>query len=294
MRPFHIFLALIVALLWGFNFVPIKSGLADYPPFLLLALRFALVAVLIVVVPPPAIPWRRLVLIGLVHFTAQFSFLFLGMANGMPPGLASLVMQSQAFFTIALAAFWLGERPTGRQAVGLALAVAGLGLIGAGIGGDATLLGFGLTLAAAASWACGNILVRELGKVDVLRFVVWASAIPVLPALILSLIFEGPGTIVHSLANPSISGLLSLLYLGLASTVAGWGIWNTLLRLYPASVVAPFSLLIPIFGAASAALIYGERFDTTRLGGMALILAGLALLSLRLPRGRWTLVGKRV
>jgi O-acetylserine/cysteine efflux transporter len=294
MRPAHLALALIVVLLWGFNFVPIKAGLADYPPFLLLALRFVIPALLIPFTPFPAVPWRRLIAIGLVHFTAQFSFLFLGMAHGMPPGLASLVMQSQAFFTVLFAGLVLGERPAARQLPGLGCAVAGLALIASGIGGDATFLGLGLTLAAAASWALGNILVRGLGKIDMLPFVIWSSAVPILPALALSLLFEGPETILHALSHPSQAGVMSVLYLGVFSTLAGWGIWNHLLKLYPAGIVAPFSLLIPIIGALAALLTYGERFGATRLGGMALILVGLAVITLRLPRWRAAPVAKRV
>jgi O-acetylserine/cysteine efflux transporter len=294
MRPAHLVLALTVVLIWGFNFVPIKAALDDYPPFLLLALRFAIPALLIPFTPFPAVPWHRLVAIGLVHFTAQFSFLFLGMAHGMPPGLASLVMQGQAFFTVLFASIVLGERPAARQLLGLGFAVAGLALIASGIGGDATYLGFGLTLAASASWAFGNILVRGLGKIDMLPFVIWSSAVPILPALALSLIFEGPGTILHALSHPSGAGAMSVLYLGVLSTLAGWGIWNHLLKLYPASTVAPFSLLVPIVGAFAALLAYGERFGATRLGGMALILAGLAVITVRLPRWRAAPVVKRV
>jgi O-acetylserine/cysteine efflux transporter len=284
MRPAHLALALVVALIWGGNFVPIKTALDDYPPFLLLGLRFVIAALPIFFVPRPPIAWHRLILIGLVHFTAQFSFLFLAMAHGMPPGLAALVMQSQAFFTVLFASFILRERPSTRQTIGLLLALCGLSLIGFGIGGDATLVGFGLTLAAAASWACGNIMVRGLGKIDMMPFVIWASAVPLVPALAMSLIFEGPDVVMHALAHPSLPGLASLLYLGFLSTLAGWGIWNYLLKLYPASIVAPFSLLIPVFGATSAWFAYGERFGPTRLGGMALILAGLAVVTLRLPR----------
>jgi O-acetylserine/cysteine efflux transporter len=284
MRPAHLALAVMVALLWGFNFVPIKAGLTDYPPFLLLALRFGLAAIPALFVPPPAVPWLRIVLIGIVHFTAQFSLLFLGMAHGMPPGLASLVMQSQAFFTVLFANLFLREIPTARQGLGMALALAGLVVIATGIGGDASYLGLALTLGAAASWACGNIMVRGLGKVDMLRFVIWASLVPIAPALVLSLIFEGPQAIVQSLGHPSLAGLASILYLGVLSTLAGWGMWNYLLKLYPASTVAPFALLIPPFGAGAAALVYGEGFGLSRLCGMALIMAGLAAISLRLPR----------
>jgi O-acetylserine/cysteine efflux transporter len=282
----HVALAVLVALLWGFNFVPIRAGLEDYPPFLLLALRFAVAALPVVFVKPPAVPWQRVVLIGLIHFTAQFSFLFLGMAHGMPPGLASLVMQSQVFFTVLFASLVLRERLSARQGMGMLLAFAGLGLIALGIGGDTSYIGLGLTLAAASCWACGNIMVRGLGKVDVLSFVVWASLVPILPALALSAIFEGPATMLQALAHPSLVGLASLAYLGLLSTVVAWAIWNFLLKHYPASIVAPFSLLVPIFGAAAASMTYGERFGPTRLGGMALILAALAVVLVRLPRVR--------
>ena len=286
MRPAHLALAILVAALWGFNFVPIKAGLADYPPFLLVALRFAVASIPVFLTPFPDVPWRKLVLVGLVHFTGQFSFLFLGMAHGMPPGLASLVMQSQAFFTILFAAFVLRERPSGRQIAGMLTALGGIGLIALGIGGDASYLGLALTLTAASCWASGNILVRGLGKVDMLRFVIWESLVPILPSLALSLIFEGPDRMLYSLGHPSMTGIAALIYLGLFSTTAGWAIWNYLLKLYPAGTVAPWSMLAPLFGAASAAAAYGETFGPLRLGGMALILAGLAVISLRLPRWR--------
>jgi O-acetylserine/cysteine efflux transporter len=280
------FLALLVALIWGFNFVPIKTGLADYPPFLLLALRFVPAAIPALFVRPPSVPWWKIVLIGLVHFTAQFSLLFLGMAHGMQPGLASIVMQSQAFFTILFAALVLRERPSARQGIGMALALAGLALIASGVGGDTGFLGLALTLGAAASWAAGNIMVRGLGKIDMLRFVIWASAVPILPALLLSALFEGPPAIGHALTHPSLPGLAALVYLGIFSTLAGWGMWNYLLKLYPASTVAPFALLIPPFGILSASVFYGEGFGPIRLGGTVLIMAGLAAISLRLPRWR--------
>jgi O-acetylserine/cysteine efflux transporter len=286
MRPAHIAIAILVAALWGFNFVPIKAGLGDYPPLLLVVLRFAVASIPVFVTPFPNVPWQKLVLVGLLHFTGQFIFLFLGMAHGMPPGLASLVMQSQAFFTILFAAIVLRERPSGRQSAGMLTALAGLGLIVLGVGGDTSYLGLGLTLTAASCWACGNILVRGLGKVDMLRFVIWESLVPLLPCLALSLVFEGPGTDLHALSHPSLAGLSSLVYLGLCSTTAGWALWNYLLKLYPASTVAPWSMLAPLFGAASAAAIYGESFGPFRLGGMALILTGLAIISLRLPRWR--------
>jgi O-acetylserine/cysteine efflux transporter len=286
MRPAHLALAVLVAAIWGCNFVPIKAGLADYPPFLLVVLRFGVAAIPVLFTPFPNVPWQKLVLVGLVHFTGQFAFLFLGMAHGMPPGLASLVMQSQAFFTIFFAAMVLRERPSGRQLAGMATALAGLGLIELGVGGDTSYLGLALTLTAASCWAAGNILVRGLGKIDMLRFVIWESLVPILPCLALSAYFEGLSTDYAALLHPSLPGLSSLLYLGLIATTGGWAIWNYLLKLYPAGTVAPWSLLAPLFGAVSAALVYGETFSPLRLSGMALILVGLVITSLRLPRWR--------
>lgn len=279
MAPRHLALSVLVTVIWGFNFVVIRHGLDHYPPLLLTALRFALAALPALVIPRPAIPLRLLVMIGSLWFLGQFAFLFLSMANGLPPGLASLLLQSQAFFTILIAAAALRERPAGRQMAGTAVAFAGLVLIGASVGGDMTLTGLLLGLMGALSWACGNVLVRRAPPADMFPLVVWLSLVPPLPAFALSLAFEGWPAVQSALLHPTFDGVAALAYLVFAATFVGFGIWGWLLRLYPAGLVAPFSLLVPITGTLSAALVLGERFPPLRFGGMALILCGLAILA---------------
>lgn len=274
----HLFLALLVAAVWGVNFVVIRVGLDAFPPLLLAALRFLPSAFLVPFLPRPAVPWPRLLALGLCWFVGQFGLLFTGMAVGMPPGLASVVLQSQAMFTILASAVLLKDRPGRRQGIGVAVALAGLTLIGLTAGGrGVTAAGMGLCLGAALCWASGNLLMRGAGKADMLPLICWLSLIPPLPLAGLSLWLDGADRAVQALTHLTPTGLGALLYLAVLSTVFGYGAWGHLLKLYPASTVAPFSLLIPVFGATASFLFLGETFGGQRLAGMGLILAGLML-----------------
>lgn len=278
MQPIHILLALLVAAVWGVNFVVIRVGLDAFPPLLLAALRFVLACLPVLWLPRPAVSWPRLLALSLAWFAGQFGLLFTGMAVGMPPGLASIVLQSQAFFTVLISALVLRERPGRRQLGGVGVALAGLALIGSTAGTDgATALGVLLTIGAALCWASGNVLLRGAGPVDMLPLVAWMSLIPPLPMLGLSLALEGPERVGAALSHLSLSGVGSLLYITLLSTGFGFSVWGRLLRTYPAPIVAPFSLLVPVFGATAAHLAFGEQFSDQRLAGMALILAGLTV-----------------
>ncbi len=282
MKPVHVALAVLVAALWGFNFVVIQWGLGSFPPLLLAALRFLVAALPCLVLPRPPLPWQRLILIGSAWFLGQFALLFTGMKVGMTPGLASVVMQSQVFFTILLASLVLRERPTLRQVAGMLVAGAGLGCIGATVkgAGDVTPLGLALVLAASVSWACGNVLMRRERKVDMLPMVVWLSLVPPLPLFALSLAIEGPATVASALAGMGPAGIGSVLFLAVVATIFCFGIWGQLLKLYPASVVVPYALLVPLFGVVSSAVVFGERFGPLRAAGIVLVLAGLAVIAL--------------
>jgi len=192
MSPKDLLIASVVIVAWGVNFVVIKLGLHGVPPMLLGALRFALAAVPVVFVKRPQIPLRWLFAYSLTISLGQFALLFYGMYVGMPAGLASLVLQAQAFFTLIFASMFLGERIRAANVAGLVIAAAGLALIGMRGGQAMTLAGFLFTLAASAMWALGNVATKRMGKVDLLSLVVWGSLIPPLPFLALSLIFEGP------------------------------------------------------------------------------------------------------
>lgn len=285
-------LALLVVVAWGINFVVIKVGLHNMPPLLLAGLRFLLVAFpAIFFVARPKVPLNLLLGYGLTISFGQFAFLFCAIKFGMPAGLASLVLQAQAFFTIILGAFAFGERLQGKQVAGISLAVFGVLVLieGSFEGQHVGLAGFMLTLAAALSWACGNIfnkrIMQHTSKPAVMSLVVWSALIPIIPFMLGSLLFEGPALMAQSLREIDLTTILSLVYLAFVATIIGYGIWGTLLGRYETWRVAPLSLLVPVVGLASAALLLDETLSVLQLLGAALIMAGLFInvFGLRIP-----------
>jgi O-acetylserine/cysteine efflux transporter len=284
MKPVHIALALLVAALWGINFVAIKIGLKDFPPFLLSALRFVAVAIpMLFFVGKPCVSWRWILSIGFVLGVVKFGLLFLGMDLGMPAGLSSLVLQAQALFTVIFAMLLLGERLRSVQAVGIALAAGGLILIGIERAQETSLVGLVLVVAAACAWGYANILMKQAKAPNMLNLIIWVAVIPPLPMALLSWSFEGTDRIAASLAALSWSGVLSVLYIAWASTIVAFSLWVYLLRLYSASVVAPFSLMVPIFGIAASALVLGEKLSLLEVAAGVLTLIGL-LCVVRAPK----------
>jgi O-acetylserine/cysteine efflux transporter len=275
----------MIAAIWGVNFVVIDVGLASLPPLLFAGLRFVAAAFpAVLFVRRPAIPWRWFPLIGLPLGVGQFGLLFIGMHMGMPAGLSSLVLQTQALFTALLAAVMLRERPRRTQAAGMAVAFAGIGLIGLSAGRGGTLFAFALCLAAAGMWGLANIGLRTAGPPDAFAFMVWVSLVPPLPLLGLSLIFEGPRADAHALAHVSLGGLGALGYIAYISTLVGFGCWGWLMRRYDAGQVAMYSLLVPPFGMSSAALFLGERITVVDAVAALLVVGGVALGSVRRRR----------
>jgi len=278
MAPKDLLLALVVVIAWGINFVVIKVGLHGVPPMLLGALRFTLAAVpAVFFVRRPQMPWRWLLAYGATISFGQFAFLFSAMYVGMPAGLASLVLQAQAFFTLIFAGLFLHERFRVPNVIGLAIASGGLAVIGMQGGHAMTLAGFVLTLCAAGSWALGNIVTKKVGKVDLVGLVVWGSLIPPLPFLALSYVFEGPQRIVAALSGIGATSIFAVVYLAFIATLLGYGLWSRLLSRYPASQVAPFSLLVPIVGLASASVFLDEHLTTPQIAGAALVMVGLVV-----------------
>ncbi|MCX4772485.1 EamA family transporter [Streptomyces sp. NBC_01260] len=288
MRPLHIALAALVAAVWGVNFVVIELGLDHFPPLLFSALRFlvaALPAVFFVGRPKVATKW--IVGVGLVLGMAKFGLLFIGMDRGMGAGLSSLVLQVQAVFTALFAALALGERPGGVRVLGMAVALAGIGVAAVDEGASGPVLAFVLVIAAAACWGVSNVLTRKAAPPDALNFMVWVSTVPVLPLLGLSLLFEGWDRDTEALAALDWSGAGIIVYVAWITTVFGFGAWGFLLSRYPASSVAPFTLLVPVFGMSSAALLLDESVSPLRWCAAALLVGGVALTSLagvRRPR----------
>ncbi len=282
MSPRHIALAVLVAAVWGLNFVLIHVGLDSFPPLLFCALRFAVVAVpAVFFVGPPGVAWRWVLAVGVVLGVVKFGLLFLGMHAGMPAGLSSLVLQGQAGFTALFATVLLRERPGGQRSAGLAIAFAGIALSAWDQGSGGPFGAFALVVLAAVAWGLANVLTRRAAPPDALRWMVWVSAIPPLPLLGLSLLVEGPEADLRALREITPAGLGVIGYVGLVSTLLGFVAWSFLLRSYDATAVAPYSLLVPVFGMSSAWLLLGERITPAAAAAALLVIAGIGVTALR-------------
>ncbi len=274
----RLLLAIAVMAVWGTNFVVIKIALEDLPPLLLATLRFALVLVpLAFFLKRPAVSWRNLAAYGLLIGAGQFGLLFIAMRNDITPGLASLVVQTQIFFTIALSMRLTGERVRPFQIVALALATSGLGVILLHTDATATPLGIGLVLLAALSWSSGNLVAKAAGQVNMLAYVVWASLFSVPPLLALSLIFDGWPAIQHGLTHARAITWAAVVWQAVGNTLFGYAAWGWLLARHPAAAVTPMALLVPVFGMGASALVLSEPLPPWKLAAMTLVMGGLAL-----------------
>jgi len=281
MPPSHRFLAVAVAVLWGINFLAIHASLEQFPPLFLVALRFALIAVpTVLLVPRPAVETRWLVGYGLGFGTLQFLFLYWGMDAGMPTGLASLVLQSSAPFTVLLGAVCFRDQVNARRLLGLLLACLGLAVVGWQHSQSSALLPFLLVLAGGFGWAIGNVANARAQAPDPLHLTLWMSVVPPVPMLALSLAVEGPSRIGSSLdlsAPDMIPALIGLAYTVVLGTIVGSGLWSWLMARHPAGVVAPFSMLVPIVGMSTAWLVLDEAISPGKAAGAALVVAGVLL-----------------
>ena len=281
MPPSHLLLALAVVFVWGTNFVVIRWGLDGLPPFLFATLRFALSALpWLLFIPRPTAPWRKLAAFGVLLGVGQFGLLFLAIQGRISPGLASLVVQIQVFFTIGMSLVLMRERVRGFQVMGLLLALAGLAVIAAHLDATVTLLGLMLVIGAAFFWACANLVVKSLGPVNMLHFMVWSSAFAVPPLLLISVLTEGVPAITAALQGADAVVWGSVLWQALGNTLFGYGVWNWLLARHPAATVTPLALLVPVFGMGASALSLGEALPGWKLGAGALVLGGLAVIVL--------------
>lgn len=283
-------LGLTVVVLWGLNFLAIRAGLDHYPPFFFAALRFAVIAVPVVLfVRRPDVPLKWLLLYGIGFGMLQFAFLFAAMNAGMPTGLASLVLQSSAPFTVILGALLLSEKVAPRQWIGIGIAVAGMVLIGWDRAVGATLVPMLLTLLAGLSWAFGNLgnrLARATpdrrpasgSLTDPMRLMLWMCVIPPIPMFALSAVVEGPVTgwtaVASSISSGQYGGLVGLAYIVFLGTIAGSGLWTILISRNPAGVVAPLSLLVPVVGIGASWLVLDETPSVLSLVGAAIVIGG--------------------
>lgn len=278
MKLKDILFMILLAAVWGFNFVPIRIGLNHVPPLTFTALRFLFtVFPVIFFVRKPNLSFAKMAIYGAVMFAAQFGFSFSAIYQGLSPGLTSLVMQTQAFFTIGLAALLLRERPLPFQIIGALVAACGILIVGWHIGGDVTILGLLCALAAAFSWSCGNLMTKSFGKIDMLGVIVWGNLMAFFAIAPAAYFVEGRDAIIRSVTDMQWQTVFALLYVSYGAMYVGYSIWNYMLSRHPAAVVVPFTLLVPAFAMASASFVLGEPYPMWKFEATIMILCGLAL-----------------
>jgi O-acetylserine/cysteine efflux transporter len=288
LKPLDTVAAVVATVVWGFAFIAVKYGVEAAPPFLLGALRFAFAAFpLVLFIKPPAAPFRLVALYGALIGVGQYGFLYLGVREGMPVGLASLVIQMQVCFTLLFAALFLSERPTRAQLLSAGVALAGMAIIASARWGHASPWPFALTLAASVCWGAGNVVGRRIGRVDPLAFIAWSSLVAPLPMLALSAA-TAPQATFAALFHPSLQLAICVAALAYGGTLFSFGMWARLMAKYPAAAVAPFALLAPVVAMVAAALLFHEQASATELIGAAVVMIGLAINMMGgRPDGAW-------
>lgn len=272
----HTLLALLVVIAWGLNFIFVQLSLTEFSPLFLCALRFLLASVpAIFFIKPPAASFKMVVLYGLVMFALQFSLLFMGMHMGVTSGMASLIMQVQVFFSMIFSALLLSERPNAWQIAGALVSFTGIALVATHLDQNLTLIGFIFILLAAATWGIGNLIAKKLPRVSMMSLIVWGCFVASIPLFLLSLIIEGPSSMINSYHHMTWVGVSGLFYTVCISTWVGYGAWNSLIRRYPIGTIVPFTLLIPIVGIIGSILILGEPFQSWKLVSGLLVISGL-------------------
>lgn len=273
----HLFIALAIVFIWGTNFIAIHVALKGFPPFLLCAVRFGLAAIpWVFILPRPKAPIKLIVAYGVFTFALQFGFLFCGIYLGLSPGLASLIVQVQVFFSIGLAFLFFQDKPGAWKIFGSLISFVGIGIVAANINGASTFMGFIFTLLAAFSWAMGNMFTKKVNAESPLSLVVWGNLMAFPLMIIVSFVFEGPVKIVSSFQHVSWPIILAIFYIVYVSTHVGYGAWGFLLKSYATSVIVPFTLLIPVVGFLSSALFLGEDLSSWKLLASAFIMSGVA------------------
>ena len=280
MKPYDVGLAVIVAVIWGLAFVASRIALDEFSPELMTTLRFAIAAVPCLFVRKPKISWLLLIAISFTLFLGQFLAQAYGIAQGVPVGLTSVIVQSQALFTIAFAAIAFRELPTPVQGLGIGVATIGLLMICGTVGYDFSVGAFAVLMICPVSFAIGNLLLRRAQDVRMFDLFAWLCLAAAIPLFALTLVADGPQPTWHALSHMSLTGLVCMLALGGLSTSIAYWLWGRLLRDHPAAQVVPFALLVPFVGAAASTVVFGERFGPLRLSGMVIVVCGIAIMLL--------------
>jgi O-acetylserine/cysteine efflux transporter len=280
MKPADVGLAVLVAVIWGLAFVASRIALDEFSPTLMTTLRFAIAAVPCLFVRKPDVSWPLLIAISFTLFLGQFLAQAYGIAQGVPVGLTSVIVQSQALFTIGFAAALFGERPTPMQTAGFGIATAGLLMICGTVGYDFSIGAFAIIMICPISFAIGNLLLRRAQNVRMFDLFAWLCLVAAVPLFALTLATDGPGPTWHALSHMSLTGLVCMILLGGVSTSIAYWLWGRLLRDHPAAQVVPFALLVPFVGSAASSLVFHETFGPLRLAGMVTVIGGIAVMLL--------------
>ncbi|WP_076866949.1 EamA family transporter [Bradyrhizobium mercantei] len=280
MKPADVGIAVMVAVIWGLAFVASRIALNEFSPELMTTLRFAVAALPCLFLRKPGVSWPLLIAISSTLFLGQFLAQAFAIAHGVPVGLSSVVVQSQALFTIAFAAIAFGEMPTRTQAIGIAIAATGLLMICGTVGYDFSVSAFAILMICPVSFAIGNLLLRQAHAAPMFDLFAWLCLSAAVPLAVLTLISNGPQPTWQALTHMSLTGLICMLCLGGISTSIAYWLWGRLLRDYPAAQVVPFALLVPFVGSAASSIVFGERFGPLRLAGMLTVIAGIAVMLL--------------
>ena len=280
MKPADVCIAFLVAIIWGLAFVASRIALDEFSPALMTTLRFAIAAVPCLFLRKPDVSWPLLIAISFTLFLGQFLAQAYGIAHGVPVGLSSVIVQSQALFTIAFAVIVFNERPTPMQTVGIGIATVGLLMICGTVGYDFSMSAFAVLMISPVSFAVGNLLLRRAQGAPMFDLFAWLCLTAAVPLFVLALITDGPAPTWQALSQMSLTGLLCMLALGGISTSVAYWLWGRLLRDYPAAQVVPFALLVPFVGAGASAIVFQEKFGALRLAGMATVIGGIAIMLL--------------
>lgn len=280
MKPIDIAIAVGVAMVWGVGFITSRLALYELSPVVMTAARFSIAAVPCLFLRRPDVPWPLLLGASFCLFMLQFLAQAYGITHGVPVGLLSVIVQSQALFTIAFAALAFHEIPTRVQIIGISVATLGLLMICGTVGYDFSLAAFAVVMTCPITFAIGNLLVRKAGRAPMFELFSWLSLVSAIPLLALVPLTDGVGPALASLRNMSLTGWLSVVTIGAITTSLAYWLWGRLLRDYTAAQVVPFALLVPFIGSASSAIVFGERFGPLRLAGMITVILGIAIMLL--------------
>jgi len=279
LSKFDLAMGVLVTVIWGSNFSVIEMGLKDLDPYLLTALRFTFSAIPLVflIKRPPDVSLKIIAAYGLLFGVGLWWLVNVAMHIGTSPGLASLILQFSAFFTIILSAVVFRERVSRAQRVGIGISFAGLILVIYLTDESSPLPGIALILLAALSWSLCNLIVKKNRPANMVAFIVWSSLFSAPPLYLMTYLARGSQPFYGLVENIGMSSVFSIVFQSYITTIFGYMVWNNLMKKYAAAVVAPLSLIVPISGVLTSYLLFDEDMGYDKLAAIALVMLGIAV-----------------